>query len=222
LKNAALPKSKPPASWDNLRKNPHFEESLELITKSPEYLQWTEKSPSTLLWLHDLQDTGKTTTIFYIVKRIEEQNVRLASVIISRNYGIHEVTEVKLVASLIIQLFPYDEIQHLAMQLNPKTVTALKLWDLLEKLIENFKGEIVIIIDALDLVSKDVRSSFLQNFLKIQATFKNNRVLISSRFDKDIKDTLIVAGSYLELEPNKERTGKTISSRHQLYSDKIP
>jgi Cdc6-like AAA superfamily ATPase len=200
-----------PESADKLCDVPSIETSLEWFTKSPEFKMWKEKGHCALLWLYGAPGDGKTVVMSYVRKRLPNhygyaKRLDVASLFCSADH-----TENCLVASLVFQLIRND-LRAQAAKTKIKSWSGLpttkNLWELLETLINGVSAfETVLLIDGIDALKPDSRSSFLTNFLALEKQVQSGaiiRVLISSRPFSDIQ---VALAHYDSIEREKERKG---------------
>jgi hypothetical protein len=159
----------------------------------------------------------------YILKTLPQkygytENWDVVSALCSR-----EDTELGLVASLVFQLIRSNKYRAQAVQSaypvhdlvqNP-SIGVRQLWMLLDASItECSNREVVILIDGLDELHNDYRTSFLTNFRVFEtrvASTAGTRVLISSRAFADISDAFF---NFPTIEPGKERRGMNSCNRN--------
>lgn len=203
-------------------------ESVEWFTKSPEFQAWKDKEHLALLWLHGAPGLGKSVTMCYALERLPRyfgyaKNWDVAVIFRFRSAQ----TENILVASLVFQLMrnsiraeaALTKFNHWPTSPTKRELTKL-LWELLEIMITGAPvRETVFLMDAIDELKPEIRSSFLNNFLDLEKQVQSSatlRVLISSRPYPDLQQAL---SHYLMIEPQKERKGEiphTHTVRHSL------
>jgi hypothetical protein len=148
-------------------------------------------------------------------KRYHPKEWDVASIFCSSNDS-----EVGLVTSLAFQLIKTNDDRAQVVQAKMPITNIQKderidqefernMWQLLAtSIMAGPNYETIIIIDGLDTLSVHKRSSFLDNFLKIQKHVQQSttiRVFISSRTYPDIEEAL---AHYSSIEKDKERKGK--------------
>jgi Cdc6-like AAA superfamily ATPase len=181
---------------------------------------WKEKEQCTFLWLHGRPGDGKTITASYVIKNLWRhygyaKDWDIASIFCSR-----DDCETGLVASLAFQLIQKNYLRAQVAQtkipitnfqgnrLSDKEPIR-ELWLLLEaSIVAASAYETVVIIDRVDVLRPDIRSSFLSNLVGLEKRIQSKtiiRVLISSRPYRDIGQTL---AHYSSIEKGKERKGE--------------
>lgn len=212
----------PPESGEGL----NTEGSVEWFTKSPEFQTWKDKEHLALLWLHGAPGCGKTVIMSYVLEHLPRyfgyaRNWDIAAIFCSKFQS-----ESLLVMSLVFQLMKSSIRAHAALtKLNrwPISLTGRELtkhlWELLEILIIRVPArETIFLIDAMDEVDTETRSSFLNNFLALEKQVQSSatlRVLLSSRPYSDLQETL---SHYVGIEPEKERKGDNLYTHTIRYS----
>lgn len=215
-RNDILHASKPPESADKLCDGPSIDESLEWFTESPEFQMWKKKEHCALLWLYGSPGDGKTVVMSYVRKHLLNHYGYAKKLDVTSIFCSADHTENCLVASLAFQLIRNDLRAHAAKTkikswpgLPSGRESTNHLWELLETSITRLSAfETVFLIDGIDALKPDTRSSFLTNFLALEKQVQSSatiRVLISPRPFSDIRDAL---AHYASIERERERKGE--------------
>jgi NACHT domain len=207
-------KSEPPDSVKKLCGSSGIGKSLEWLTASSEYQVWN-RTGSAKLWLHGVSGDGKTVAMSYVLRCLSQDTLEaklqdVASVFCS--YGDSEMGIVSCLASQLLlknkdrakrtrKDFPISKFR----QCSGMRDSTQLLWKLLEASITLVQGfETALIIDGIDKLDSNTRSSFLANLAKF-AVKETTRVLVSSKTDKDIQHAL---NDYSSIDREKERRGE--------------
>jgi hypothetical protein len=225
--------SNPPVLANPSCDDPAIEESLEWLSKSPEYETWKNNKSSASLWLHGAPGDGKTFAAAYVLKSLSRQLIYTKKRLVASIFCSSNDSDIGLVTALALQLILQDKDQAYAAQ-EIMAITDFQknkhvdkeidrnMWKLLETLIITGPNyETVIIIDGIDELSISMRTSFLENFCALQANIQGSmviRVLISSRPYPDIKKVL---GHYPNIERDKERKGKQFYRRKEHIANNV-
>ncbi|KAI1409855.1 hypothetical protein F5Y13DRAFT_202999 [Hypoxylon sp. FL1857] len=146
------------------------------------------------------------------------RNCDLAAVFFSRGQ-----TEDTILASIIFQLIKNESRAHSTQSIidsqnlllsgiksQKPSITGIELsnhlWRLLEAVVKGAPGcETIFLLDGLDELKRDTRSTFLRNFLSLEKRTTSGgatiRVIISSKPYEDIREAL---AHYTSIEPHKE------------------
>ncbi|XEU94786.1 hypothetical protein FSHL1_000070 [Fusarium sambucinum] len=214
LPEAMCSDSEPPASVKQLCELPDIEQDMAWLIESQEYRVW-KRSSSAKLWLQGTPGDGKTVIMSYILRSLRQTPLQTDRLDIASIFCSSEDSEAGIVASLVTQLleknkdrakavqikFPITELEECGKSLK----STQPLWKLLVASVKaTTQLEAVFLVDGIDELDADVRSSFLENFhmLEEQVAPTSLRVLIYSKVGKD---TERVFAHYSTIDREKER-----------------
>lgn len=215
-KNSLLRVSEPPYQ-DILPTNA----SLDWFIKSPEFRAWKDKESLALLWHHGGPGQGKTVIMSYLWEHRPQYfgySSDFAVIFLSTEYN---SSDYSLVASLVFQLMRHSDRTRAAFSKSNPFRDLMSggdmnklMWQLLEKMItEVSTRETIFLIDGIDVLKPDMRSSFLASPRCLEKQAQSHvtfRVLISSRPYPELQEFL---SHYERIERGKERNGMNFDAR---------
>lgn len=200
-----------------------IEESLEWFVNSSEYRVWKQADSSKLL-IHGQRGDGKTVVMSYVLKSLDLKHQFGRQRDVAAVFCSSENSELEVLSSIVYQLLQKNNIRTKAVRkIAPiskfePNVQLNDVWDLLKcSVTAAVAFETIFIIDGIDKLDKRVRSSFLDNFNRIEREIDiksiRMRILFSSETIDDIMSKL---AHYSVIDREKERRGTSLINKRRV------